>query len=310
MLSKQELMLYGGSDAAALAGLHPKKKPIDIFARVACERFDQEDSDPLWIGTELEDFVRKFGVRRYGWETLGPQKLIGTLRPFIRANLDDVLRIDGNEKVLAEYKTANEWTEGRFGPTETDEFPVEYHCQTQLYFAHRPELERGWLVAFLGGIELRRYPLRRDPEMGEALVAIIERFHVDHVLKGVPPPLGIDDSTARWLRERYPRNNGTMLAATPEVEEIAEQLRVARIAGERAEALEKEARLLLEQVIADADGIVGNGWKISFRAPKASTKTDFEAIVRELGVPQDLVQKHTRIVQPSRRFLPTFPKEK
>lgn len=308
-LTSEELKMYGGSDAAAIANMSVYRKPIDVFARVTGLRVEEEDSDPLFIGTELEPFVRKFAIRKFGWKSLGPQKLRGVIRPYMRANLDDILEVDG-ERMLGEYKTANEWTVRLYGPTETDEFPVDHHCQTQFYFRAKPEIERGWLVAFLGGLELRRYPLRRDDDMGRALVEIVDRFHTDHVLKGIPPPLENDDSTVRWLRERYPRHNGTMLPSTPAIDAVAEQLRIARDALELAKAQEKEARIELEKFIQDADGVIGNGWKVLFRANKDGTKTDHEAIVRELGVPEELIQKHTRPSKGPRVFRPTFSQEK
>lgn len=305
-LSREELMLVGGSDAAAIAGLHPNKKPIDVFARIRGGRVeDLSEIDPVWLGTELEPVVRKFAIRKYGWESLGPVKLAGTPRPFIRANLDDILRVHG-EEMLGEYKTANVWTASRFGETETDEFPAEYHCQTQMYFQARPDLERGWLVAFLEGVELRRYPLRRDDDMGRALIEIIERFWMDHIETGVPPPLDNSDSTVRWLRERFPRHNGTLLPAPPEAARFAEAFRVARDARKLAEAQEKTARIELEKMIQDADGLLGDGWKVLFRANRDGLKTDYEALVRELNPPEELIQKYTRAVPGPRVFRPTF----
>ena len=42
---------------------------------------------------------------------------------------------------------------------------------------------------------------------------------------------------------------------------------------------------------------------ITWKAPKASTETDWQAVAAELGAPAEVIAKHTRAEKKSRRFL-------
>ena len=71
----------GGTDAAAILGLSPWKRPIDIYAGKVNPGAQAElDKELLWWGNALEPIVRGRYQERYGVQVVAPSDL-GTIFP-------------------------------------------------------------------------------------------------------------------------------------------------------------------------------------------------------------------------------------
>lgn len=300
-LSEEELKLIGGSDASAIAGLNPYRSPHDVFARVVGGRVEPE-TKPMRRGNLMEPVIRSMAEDEYGMKFLGPRKL--RLRGFMRASLDDVLSVDGGEEV-AEFKSVNPFAAAQYGEEGTDEVPRHHICQVQFYMG-ATGLPRAHLVALIGVDDLRHYVIRADADLQGMLFEEVERFHRDHVLTGKPPPVDSSPACAQWLAERFPKNDGGMVKADLRATLIASRLQHARHSKAEAEAIEREARNQLVELIGEADGIEGDGWRITHKFTKGKTKTDWEALARELGATDAFIQRHTVIAPGFRTFRPTF----
>jgi putative phage-type endonuclease len=301
MLSPEELKLVGGSDVSALVGLNPYKTAHDVFARIVLGREDPE-TKAMRRGTLMEPVIRELAREEFGLKFAGPRKYRHA--PFLRASLDDVLLVDGEEQV-AEFKSVGPFAAGEYGEQGTDEVPTHHLCQVQTYL-WVSKMPQAHLFALVGVDDMRRYIIHPDSEFQAMLLDAAERFWVDNVLTGTPPAVDASESCARFLAERFPRNEGSFLSATDEAARWAQQLRVERENKERAEEAEAEARNHLIALIGSADGIVGDSWRITNKLVKGRAKTDWEAVAVEAGAPVELVKKHTTIGAGYRRFLPKF----
>jgi len=66
----------GGTDAAAILGLSPWKKPIDVFVGKGNPAAQPElDKELLWWGSALEPVVRGRYAERFGVEVTAPADL-------------------------------------------------------------------------------------------------------------------------------------------------------------------------------------------------------------------------------------------
>jgi hypothetical protein len=92
-----------------------------------------------------------------------------------------------------------------------------------------------------------------------------------------------------------------MFVATREAEEIAARLADAQARRKAAEADEERAANELRARIGDADGIAGDGWRVTWKAPAKGTPK-WKDIAHALGADArpELVAQHT--APPSRRF--------
>lgn len=301
-LTDADKKLIGGSDVAALAGVHPYKTPMDIYRRIV-EGYEVPDNPAMRRGRMLEPSVLDW----YAEETGAQVRKADTLRNWWkRASLDAVATRDGIERVV-EAKTCNIQVAQRYGDGP-DDVPEEHLAQVTWYMGEAG-LPLADIAALLAGAELRIYTIQFDAGFYDVLCEAAARFYQDHVLPKRPPPLDGSPSASEWLAARYPQNKGALLEASPEAQEWARRLKAARDFKKEAEQEERLARQHLEALMRDADTLVGPDWRISWKATKGQAVTDYEAAAKDFGVPEEILKKHTTIRPGSRAFRPTW-KEK
>lgn len=308
MLTQEQLEIrktgIGGSEVAAVLGLSPWARPIDVW-RAKVEGRILEETLPMRRGRLLEPAVCQW----YAEDTGAELEECGTLRhpksKVLLATPDRLARMpDGGVRVL-EAKTANFRMLQHWGDAGTDDVPDYYLVQVAAEMGCAA-LPAGDLAVLIAGDDFRIFHLQRDLELEAMILDGCERFWRDYVVTGKPPPPDSSDRYADWLKERYPESSGPMLAAPPGVERWVEQLRIAREAAAHAEQAETEARNHLVSLIGDADGMEGDGWRITNRSVKGRAKTDWEAVAKAAGASEKLIQQHTNRGAGYRRFLPTF----
>lgn len=292
--SDEDLRLVGGSDSAAVAGLHPRKTPLDVWRRIV-EGYDVEQTRAMRRGVLLEPVIRQMYVDETGAQLQGPITIKAGHR---RASLDD-----RTEEKVVEFKSANIRQAQHWGDIYTDEVPVEYLVQCQWYM-HHARKHVADLVVLLGGDELRTYTLGADAELQGMLVEAAERFWTDYVETRTPPPIDGTESCREWLAARFPKESAPLLAATEEQEAVARRYFAIRDSIAELEREEAELRTRIQAVIGEAEGLRGDDWRITWKAVKGKTRTDFEAICREMKAPEHLIQKHTTVAGGYRRFVP------
>lgn len=304
-LTKAEMRLIGGSDAAAIAGVHPFKKQIDVFKRIV-EGYDVEQTAPMRRGIMLEPVIRQMFQEETGLQLLGPRSLRSPKHDWLRASLDDVAMMSDGEEQVVEFKSVNARQAHRYGDGN-DEVPEEHLCQVQFYLG-----VTGWhlahLAALIGGDELRHYRLLADKDLQGVLFDACERFYVDHVKTGRPPPVDGSESYSEWIDQHFSNKRPDFVPATLHIEQLALEFRdycdAERIAKTNAQRVRQE----LELFIGDAAGLEGTFGRISFKRNKDTTKIDWEGLAANLNPPSDLVQKYTVVKPGPRVFRPSWRK--
>lgn len=309
----------GGSEVAALVGMNPYMRPIDVYEAKVHGR-DVPDNQHMERGRFFEKPTAEWRVHRYGGRLVEVDTIQSKQHPLILVHPDFIVAPAGDPAANLDYqncidlsiKVPGPRTWGQWGEDGSDECPTQALIQLQYELIPLGELygiNRGEVCAPIDG-DLRRFPMVSDRELQAMLIDAVERFWRDHVLPQRPPSPDGSNSYSEFIRRRYPENSGPLLRADFEGEAWAEQLFRARAAMQRAEMEAEEARQQLELLIGAGDGIEGEGWRITWRRTKGTLRTDWEAVAQELGAPQAVVEKHTRLTNGSRRFLPTQPKKK
>lgn len=297
----------GGSDIAAIAGLSPYKTPLQVYLDKV-EGSPSIDNEPMRWGRALEDVI----AQRYAEETGSLVEpgcmLVHPERPWQRGNVDRYARSQV-ERILLEIKTAGFRQAHRWGESGTDEIPEDYLAQTHWYLPLAPDCTHAEIPVLIGGNDYRVYRVERNPELEGALLELAERFWLDHVEKKVPPAVDGSESAREWLAKRYPRETAPLLKSTPAVEAIAKDLRDARRRLEQAETDKAFAENRLKELIGNAAGVEGDGWRVTWKARKGSAKTDWQAIASELNPGAELIAKHTKQTNGARVFLAKFSEE-
>lgn len=293
----------GASEVAALVGLDPYRTPIDIW-RAKVEGHRTGDTQHTRRGRYLEEAIRRW----YSDETGRLVTTVGTLThpdaPHVLASPDGLVLAGARPDRVLEIKapswrTAREWQE--------DGVPDRYVAQVTQQMAVCG-LARADVAAYVDE-QLVITTLDYDPELGASLVEACERFWCNHVETGVPPEPDGSESYSEWLKGRFVATRGEIIEATPEAEEWARQLLDAKAQLKAVEDAEREARNRLQALIGDADGLAGAFGRISWKHNKPSSKTDWEAVARELGATDEVISKHTSSKPGPRVFRVTAAKE-
>ena len=289
----------GSSEIAAVCGISSWGSPLSVWLSKTGQAA-ANDADVLHfdIGDALEPVCARWYARRMGELLEDPKRVFHHPDREWQCAMPDRLRKNDGRPV--ECKVS--YTSEGWGDEGSDEVPQEYLCQVQWQldvlgadFAH---------IAAIIGRQFRVYTVRRDDDLIAALREAGERFWHDYVLTGVQPPVTAHDADRKWLQERFAKyESGQLIKAEAVHDEVARGYAEARTRLESAEADEMLFGNMLRELIGDAEGVTGDGWKATWKAPKPGSKVDWEAVAKELGASPALIAKHTVPKQASRRFL-------
>ena len=289
----------GSSEIAAVCGISSWGSPLSVWLSKTGQAKAQ-DADVLHfdIGDALEPVCARWYSRQTGEALVNPSRVFSHPERPWQCAMPDRIRCSDDRPVECKVSyAADGW-----GDEGSDEVPQEYVCQVQWQLdvlgadlAH---------VAAIIGRQFRIYTVRRDDDLIAALREAGERFWQDYVLTGVQPPVTSHQADRDWLQERFAKYEANRLIKAEDVhEEVAQGYALAR--KRLAEAEEEEALYgnMLRELIGDAEGVTGAGWKATWKAPKAGMKTDWEAVAAELGARPEVIARHTAPKQATRRFL-------
>lgn len=308
----------GSSDIGSVAGLSPYAGPMDVWL-VKRGLAEVPETDAMRLGHALEpviaDLYEREHVERgddlHGLllrpEDVWTHSVDGTLahpaEPWALATPDRVVslydrRLHPAGRRLVEIKSVA-WRSAHHWGDAHDDVPPWYRAQVewQMLVTGVPACD---LVALIGGAELRVYRLERDAALGAMLLDLGRAFW-RLVERGEAPAVDASETWRRHLEARFPRAAGGVVAATRDHDEIAARLADARARKAAAEADEERAANELRAAIGDADGIVGEGWRATWKAP-AKGAAQWKSIAMELGAEgrPEVVARHT--AASARRF--------
>jgi predicted phage-related endonuclease len=190
-----------------------------------------------------------------------------------------------------------------WGDEGTDDVPTNYLMQCAWYMSlcDFPEWD---LAVLIGGQEYRQYTIRRNKALEENMIDLADDFYRAHVLRDDPPQIDASEGSNRWLKHRYPSDAIPKLAASNrDLDEIAFRLAEATGNKKKLEDDIAEYQNKIKAAIADSQGVVGEDWKATWKLAKASEKIDWQAIALELGANSDMIERHKKLGEASRRFI-------
>lgn len=246
----------GGSDAAAVVGVDPRRTPLDLWtAKVADEPPPPPDpklakffarrkrQEPV-VAEMLQD--EGVEVTKLSWGE--PNRYSDPELPWAAAEIDfearvtpalrerfpdrqDFAALPDGTLINGEIKTAHFLTASRFGEEGSEDFPVEYAAQVQhgLMVTRRPAC----LVAVLIGVDdLTLFPTMADVETIAWMRGLEVAFWAKVEARTPPPPTTLEDISRLYARFAGKPVNLTTAgaAAVRRIFEIREEMK----------ALEKE----------------------------------------------------------------------
>jgi len=227
------------------------------------------------------------------------------------ASLDRVVQ---REPLAVELKNAG-WG-GKWGEPGTEDVPDAYYAQIQHQLAVTG-FQRIDCAVLIGGNRFAIYPIERNEEAIAALIEALHEFWTNHVLTGIPPATDGSESCRNYLTARYPKQvEGSEMMATNELARLVAELAEARFALKQAEESERENANAIKAAMGEIETLVGDGFKITWKARQGNRFVDYEAISKALAQRLGLgsaewdriVNAHEGRTAPTRVFLPKWEK--
>ena len=258
----------GGSEIAAIVGLHPFLSPIDVWLSKV-EGFQREATPDMERGIYLEDGVARWYAARAGasidmGETVRHSRFV-----HVGCTPDRFWATPTTVRRLLSIKVPGNFLSEEWGEPHAWQVPTYAYLQLQQEMAVCRDLglcetDFAHLAAPLNGnLEILTVP--SDERVQQRLMEEAEAWWEKHVEKREAPPLDGSESAKQWLRRRFPKSEKPVRAATPAEDLLALELQAAELAWEIADKAYEKARQPVEEAIGDAEGITGPFGRITFR---------------------------------------------
>lgn len=170
----------------------------------------------------------------------------------------------GQIKNVASDKTIF-WVDGP-PPHILAQVQAEMHCTG---------LDSAYVIAALGGGDIKWWRVERDQEAIDGMVLFVRRFW-EYVESGTPWP-DVDARDLKWLPKRFRPDPGSRLELSPQLRDDAREW---RIADAEAKAAEKRAKAAKARLIAAAEGkseLLVNGEVVATYREDSAGKVAFRA---------------------------------
>lgn len=306
MDSQDRTTFIGGSDAAAILGISPWKSAFQLY---------QEK-----IGAYVEDVTpqkQRIFARGKRWEPVVVEMLVDELQdrghdvqiiarnaryqdrefPFLECELDLELLIDG-EECNTEMKTVHPFAAKAWGEPGTDELPIYYAAQCMHGLMIKPR-QKCIVAALIGADDLRIHQIERDEETIAGIRAKELAFW-RRVQDRNPP----DPETAADVKWLYAKDAGEVAEADDELLRLIGELHFQKTTAKHAEAAIDRISTQIKLAMGNAALLLRDGRPIAtWKSSKPSKKTDWQAVAGELSAPQELIERHTKIVAGNRPLL-------
>jgi putative phage-type endonuclease len=278
----------GGSDAAAIAGVHKYKSPLVLYMeKVGLYEQKVENEAALW-GNLLEDTVAKEFIRRYNealsdeFESQGInmynlakiQRRNAILQhdeyDFMLMNVDRFMSCPVKGRGILEVKTASvrvadEW--------KGEDVPNAYFVQVQHYLAITG-LDYAYMAVLIGGQEMRYYYIPRDQEFIDDLIEIEKRFWYENVLASNPPEVDGSDSTTEMYKILYPVHRDRYVLELPSTGiDLILQREHYREMMDHAEENKKRCENSLKDMMKEAEEANAGPHKVTWKTAKNGVRS-------------------------------------
>lgn len=291
----------GASEIAAVCGLSKWRTPHQVwFSKIYPEKAREEFGAAALRGNIKEPMLVEWYKATTGRTVTKSGDEQETVRhpdhPIVLATPDGYVDEDG----LIECKAPGKQTIMHWGQNGTDDIP-EYYLPQGIW--QMAATGRHWVdYAVDLGDELGVFRLNYKEDLFQSLLVIAEQFWADYVEKKVPPPPDHTDGCTETLLRLHPNQMQEPLGR-PDDDTVVlmERYRQAGIAVKEAKREENLVKNLLKSRIGDHRGFEDYGGnKVIWYQVKGRTKTDWEAIARELGADEERIQRHTSVGPSSR----------
>lgn len=267
----------GGSEIAALFGLHPYIGELDVYLSKT-DDYRSEPNEDMKRGSFLEDGIAQWYGDRENVPVWGPSPWEHPTEPVARCTPD---RLVGAKEpgcparllsIKSPRRAGDEWGEtgGHVVPTYA---VLQVQWEMMIGKASGVPLDPVAHIAALIDGDLRIYPVESDAQLQGWLLERAKAWWAEHVVPRVPPALDGSETAAAWLKRRFPSNTRPLRQATLDEDVKLLELRQVEAEWERVDARYETSKQQVQELIGLADGLKGSVGQVSWRANKNGVRS-------------------------------------
>ena len=196
----------GGSEAAAVLGISPWVSPLTLYLRKLGMMPEQDSSERMQWGLDLEDAVAAYYERETGRKLYSPKPFTifkCMKNEFMQCTIDRLIeQFDNRGPGVVQIKTAGP---GQLGDWQ-EEIPLYYQVQIQHEMAVMG-YEWGSLAVFFGDYKGLIVDVNRNDRFVEILIEQEGKFW-QRIQNQDPPPVDDSESSKEALHHQYGQDSG------------------------------------------------------------------------------------------------------
>jgi predicted phage-related endonuclease len=190
----------------------------------------------------------------------------------------------------------------QYGEEGTDEVPNYELLQLQYSMITTKELygiSHGEIAVDLG--ELRTFVILPNPELQEAMIEAVERFHQDYVVSKKPPELEPSNSDAAWLQATFKKYQPSLRQLGDDEPLVwAKTYFRAREEEKKYKNLKEAAKLNLEAYIGDMEGAENEQYRFLWRDRKVPAKVQWPLVISDIQNTYGMKEEELRTIVEAR----------
>jgi len=282
----------GASEIAAIAGMNPWKRPIDVYL----DKKGLSTFNGNWrtqVGDRMEPLIAQWYAAKIGAKQLVKgQTVVHPEEDWILATPDFHVHFEASPERLTEIKNvgfnvAHHWDDG---------VPQYVECQVHWQSAVT-RIKFLDVAASIDGEEPQIWQVEWSTDIQTALIEIGRDFWFENVLKDIPPEPDGSEQYATYLKSTFRRHSGVVVRAPEYADHWVRQRAQAMADLRDAEERKLEAENRLKSMIGENAGIWSPKWRATW-VKTSSGGVDWKGLAEELsqkhGVERDLLERYTR----------------
>ena len=233
----------GGSDIAAILGISPFKRPIDVYLeKTEFEQQSEFNNNPAILrGKRMEKYIiEEYEERTNNKVTTNVETIYHPDYPFIYANIDGIIAED---KIVIEAKScsSNKW----------QAVPNYYETQAA-YYAMITDCKRVDIPVVFNGFEYQCFKYHRNEMFEKVLLDKAVKFWTKHVLKKKPPAI----TSAEDVTKFFKKDNGKVVVASSKITRQIKQLQAVNLQIATAKMEQKKIMDEIKYFMQDNQSVI------------------------------------------------------
>ncbi len=274
------------TDISAIVGENKYKSSLEVYSDKVDGCKEKESSIAMQAGNTMEDLIFKTWIRKKE-------------RGYWQVNLkDDIWYRDEDIRIMSTPDYIIEYTDkpgsrqlveikfstGRnyadWGASGSDDIATHIiiQCLIQMYTTG---IRDCLVVAYLGGEDIREYPVKYSDDYVSYLLTSANNFWNNHILKMAPPEPNDDPNQRKIIQSLYPANDSEMEIDNDMAELMDRYLSIKEHADEHNSALEKCKNEIALHMKSNTRASC-QSWSISYKNQSR----------KKYSVPQDVKDKY------------------